>query len=211
MARLVGVPHFLTEASCDEEKDDNSAFRRAKRNDDDGQSLRITQVAAVKRMQKQFLGHILRRTVNSKDWKEEPLVKLPPYKEIIGVLTLTERETIIIQERAEAARARCVECLPVEIHSHSFFSVVTANETGQLQTRVSHECLSFIVVLTVRHRNFTTSTELRYPTHRKILTRPFLALLRSKIGSWSSPPRWMSVPKSASTTCLVMTSQTWNL
>jgi hypothetical protein len=108
MARLIGVRHFLTEASWIEEKDDNSNYRKAKKLDDGGQSLRLAQIEAVTRMQKQFSGHILRRTANSANWKGDPLIKLPPLKHIIGVLNLTERESNIIQERAEGARARCV-------------------------------------------------------------------------------------------------------
>ena len=106
MARLIGVRHFLTEASWNEEKDDNTSFRRARKADDDGESLRLAQVQAVLRMQKQLSGHILRRTAHSSDWKGELLIKLPPLKHIVGLLKLTTRENSIIQERAEDARAR---------------------------------------------------------------------------------------------------------
>jgi hypothetical protein len=106
MARLLGVPHFLTDTSWSEEKDDVASFRKAKKLDDDGQSLRLAQIEAVVRLQRQFAGHILRRTATSVNWKGEPLVKLPPLKHIIGVLKLTDRESKIIQERAEGARAR---------------------------------------------------------------------------------------------------------
>jgi hypothetical protein len=108
MARLIGIPHFRTEASWVEEKDDNSSFRKARKQDDDGQSLRLAQITAVTRMQRQFSGHILRRTANSMNWKGEALVMLPPLKHIVGILTLTPREHGIIQDRAESARARCV-------------------------------------------------------------------------------------------------------
>jgi TATA-binding protein-associated factor len=115
---MLGVSKFLTEASWGEEKEDSSSIARAKKNDDDGLSLRVTQIAAVKRMQSQFHGHILRRTSNSMDWKGDPLIQLPPYKEIIGLLDLTERETNIIQERAELARARYVADSHVKFIAH---------------------------------------------------------------------------------------------
>ena len=106
MARLLGVPHFLTEASWDEEKGDNALFRKARKADDDGKSLRLAQIDAVSRMRRQISGHILRRTAKSNNWKGEPLIDLPPLKHIIGILKLTTRENNIIQERAEDARAR---------------------------------------------------------------------------------------------------------
>ena len=109
MARMIGVPHFRTDASWQEEKDDNTAFRRAKKLDDDGQSLRLAQLSTVLRMQGQFSGHILRRTATSINWKGDPLIKLPPLKHIPGILILTERERNIIQECAESARARYVQ------------------------------------------------------------------------------------------------------
>lgn len=110
MARLIGVPYFVSEASLDEEKADNATYRKAKKMDDDGQSLRQAEIAAVIRMQRQFVGHILRRTSDSKNWLGKPLIELPPATHIIGILTLTEREEGIMQERAEAARARLVNC-----------------------------------------------------------------------------------------------------
>jgi TATA-binding protein-associated factor len=97
-----------------EEKDDNAAFRRAKKLDDDGITLRQAQVDAVRRMQAQFAGHILRRTVDSQNWKGQTLLDLPPHKDILGILQLTEREKDIINARAEDARAR----LAVSFHFH---------------------------------------------------------------------------------------------
>lgn len=105
MGRLLGVPYFLTEQSIEDEKEDNSTFRRVKKYDDDGQALRKAQLTAVRRMQTQFLEHILRRTTASISWEGKPLISLPDPVEIIGVVTLTERETKIMQERAEEARA----------------------------------------------------------------------------------------------------------
>jgi len=108
MGRLLGVPTFLTQSSWNEEKEDASAIRKAKKADDDGQSLRMVQIPAVRRMQKQFTGHILRRTTDSRNWRDQTLLNLPPHKTIMGVLRLTSRETNIISERAEEAKARFV-------------------------------------------------------------------------------------------------------
>lgn len=108
MGRLIGVPHFLTEAAIEEEKNDNATARKARKLDDDGLSLRTCQVEAVRRMQKQFCGAVLRRTTDSRNWKGLTLLNLPPHREIMGILTLTERETEIIAERAEVAKERYV-------------------------------------------------------------------------------------------------------
>lgn len=105
MGRLLGVPYFLTQQSIDDEKEDNSTIRRAKKWDDDGQGLRKAQLTAVRRMQSQFMGYILRRTTTSVSWEGKPLILLPEPVEIIGVMSLTDREKKIIQERAEEARA----------------------------------------------------------------------------------------------------------
>lgn len=105
MGRLLGVPYFLTEESINDEKEDNSTFRRVKKFDDDGQELRKAQLTAVRRMQTQFLGHILRRTTTSVSWENKPLILLPDPIEITGVIQLTHRETKIMDERAEEARA----------------------------------------------------------------------------------------------------------
>jgi TATA-binding protein-associated factor len=137
MARLVGVPHFFTEQSYLEEKEDAAAIRRAKKLDDDGQSVRSLQVLSVRRMQKQFLGSILRRTTDSKNWNGQTLLDLPPHEDIMGVLTLTERETQIINERAEAAKARYgIRSWTFIPSSYTSYSIMSANETGRFQTRV---------------------------------------------------------------------------
>ncbi|RDB19056.1 Transcription regulatory protein SNF2 [Hypsizygus marmoreus] len=105
MGRLVGIPYFFTEASYIEEKSDAAAVRRAKKLDDDGEALLAEQLRAVKRLQGYCLGHFLRRTTESRDFEGKVLLPLPPYIEILGVLTLTERETKIVQTRAEDAKA----------------------------------------------------------------------------------------------------------
>jgi hypothetical protein len=105
MGRLVGTPYFFTEDSFSQEKEDTASVRRAKKLDDDGESLQAEQVQAVKRLQSHLKGNFLRRTTESLDHDLKPLLPLPPYKEILGTVTLTERETEIIQERAAAAKA----------------------------------------------------------------------------------------------------------
>lgn len=105
MGRLVGIPHFFTEAAYSEEKNDTTAIRRAKKLDDDGETLLVEQIQAVKRLQSHLLGHFLRRTTGSIDYAGKPLLPLPPYVEILGVLALTQRENDIIKARAEAAKA----------------------------------------------------------------------------------------------------------
>ena len=105
IGRIIGVQNFLTADSIQEQKDDTAAYRKAKKQDDDGESLRVAEVLAVKRMQAQFSGHILRRTTDSIDWRGGSLLDLPPHETIAGVLELTKRETDIIQKRAEDARS----------------------------------------------------------------------------------------------------------
>ena len=51
MGRLVGKSHFFTEAAFSQEKDDAASVQRAKKPDDDGETLLAEQVQAVKRLQ----------------------------------------------------------------------------------------------------------------------------------------------------------------
>ncbi|KAF9441652.1 hypothetical protein P691DRAFT_683240 [Macrolepiota fuliginosa MF-IS2] len=105
VARLVGIPHFFTEETFIEEKSDAARFRRAKKLDDDGESALAEQVQIVKRLQDHCEGHFLRRTARSHDVDGQVLLELPPYIEIVGTLVLTERETSIMKERSEFAKA----------------------------------------------------------------------------------------------------------
>lgn len=141
MARLAGVPHFRTEASWNEEKDDLALLRRAKKMDDNGVSLRKAQIESVLRMKNQFKGYILRRTTDSLTWDNQTILNLPPHKDILGVLTLTAREKAIIEERARAAKERYVsiKCHKTAAHNSSH-SVMSANESGKFLTTV---CSSF--------------------------------------------------------------------
>lgn len=104
----MGIPHFFTEESFIEEKSDVAKFRRAKKLDDDGETLLTEQLQVVRRLQGYCQGNFLRRTATSRDWEGKVLLPLPPYIEIIGVLNLTERERTIIEERSEAAKAAYV-------------------------------------------------------------------------------------------------------
>lgn len=106
IGRLIGVPHFLTAQSVEEQKEDAAAYRRAKKLDNSGQALKTAEILAVRRMQAQFSGCMLRRTTDSVDWKGDGLLSLPPHKAIVGVLELTAREVDIIKKRAEDARSR---------------------------------------------------------------------------------------------------------
>ncbi|GLB36948.1 putative aortic smooth muscle cell differentiation [Lyophyllum shimeji] len=105
MGRLVGIPHFSTEAAFEEEREDASAVRRAKKLDDDGEAVQFEQTQAVKRLQGHLTGHFLRRTTESEDFQGNILIPLPPYKEIMGILNLTERERKIITDRTETVKA----------------------------------------------------------------------------------------------------------
>jgi TATA-binding protein-associated factor len=55
-------------------------------------------------MAEHFGDYIIRRTVDSKDWEGKSLLDLPPFKLILGVVEITEREMGIILQLAEAAK-----------------------------------------------------------------------------------------------------------
>ncbi|KAG6852776.1 hypothetical protein C0991_009199 [Blastosporella zonata] len=93
MFRLAGVPHFFTEDCWIEEKEDLTAQRRAKKLDDDGETLLAENLRIVLRLQNHGQHHFLRRTTESKDWRGETLVAIPPYREIIGIINLSEKES----------------------------------------------------------------------------------------------------------------------
>jgi TATA-binding protein-associated factor len=118
-----------------EEREDASTLRKAKSMDDDGISKKIANIETVRQMKTQFSGHIIRRTPASLDWQGNPLLTLPPHKDVIGILTLTQREIDIINERAKIAKARYVIRFP-EYSILTFLSVISANESGKFLTRV---------------------------------------------------------------------------
>ncbi|KAJ4463203.1 P-loop containing nucleoside triphosphate hydrolase protein [Lentinula lateritia] len=119
LARLIGIPHFMTKDSAEEAKEDAAAIRKAKKADDDGLTLQQVQIRAVRRIQTQFLGHVLRRTIDSQNWSGERLLALPPFKTIVGVLTLSDREMEILVQRQQDAQA----------------NASTGNEAGKFTTR----------------------------------------------------------------------------
>ncbi|KAF9470636.1 hypothetical protein BDN70DRAFT_901952, partial [Pholiota conissans] len=113
MARLTGIPHFTTEYAWAEEKEDGCALRRARKDapadydpldDNDEDPVRICQVSIAQRIQRQTRGHLLRRTVDSKDWRGNPLIPLPPCKIVHVTLDLTPRELEIITKNGQALK-----------------------------------------------------------------------------------------------------------
>jgi SNF2 family DNA or RNA helicase len=119
MGRLVGVPHFLTQEALDEEKADLSSLRRAKTGDSEDavagsdNDILECQMAIAHRMQKQFMGRILRRTTDSKDWEGKPLISIPPHEEIRIIVKPTEREMDIISELSDDVKDRYAIFNPV--------------------------------------------------------------------------------------------------
>lgn len=115
MGRLTGVAHFFTEDAHQEEKNDAMDLRKARKeqmlddydendNLNDGEPVKLCQYSIAQRMQGQFEGRVIRRTIDSKDWRGESLLKLPPYKSIHAILDLTERETALIEAKAEKVK-----------------------------------------------------------------------------------------------------------
>ena len=117
MGRMTGILHFLTQYAWEEEKEDTRALRRARKEapdnynpleDSDDDPVKACQVAIAQRMQKQTAGHLLCRTVNSKDWQGNPLVSLPPCKIVHVTLDLTPRELEIITSSGQALKEKSV-------------------------------------------------------------------------------------------------------
>ncbi|KXN81812.1 Chromatin-remodeling complex ATPase chain isw-1 [Leucoagaricus sp. SymC.cos] len=122
MGRLVGIPHFLSEVAWVEEKNDASRLRKAKKLDDDGDAVQAENLQVVRRLQNHCIGHFLRRTTGSVDWQGRVLIPLPEYKEIIGVINLTERETKIIEQRSQSAKAAIFSAsTAARIHTKKFY------------------------------------------------------------------------------------------
>ncbi|KAJ3963543.1 P-loop containing nucleoside triphosphate hydrolase protein, partial [Lentinula raphanica] len=119
LARIIGIPHFLTEASVLESREDAAALRRAKKVEDDGNTVQDMQISIVRRIQTQFHGYVLRRTGCSLDNAGKTLLNLPPYKQIVGILSLTDRENEILNQHAEDAKA----------------NVIAGNDTGKFLTQ----------------------------------------------------------------------------
>lgn len=115
MGRLVGLPHFMSEAAFIEEKNDAADIRRTKRDQaeefdaltfEDNPLTKLAQVKIALRIQEQFEDRVIRRTIDSLNWKGEPLINLPPYTTIMIHLDVTEREMQVIAILAEQVRER---------------------------------------------------------------------------------------------------------
>jgi len=63
-------------------------------------TLRVCQVTIATRMNLQFDGRVIRRSLDSLDWQGKPLLNLPPCIIIHGCLDLTKREIDIIEDIA---------------------------------------------------------------------------------------------------------------
>lgn|ERR1700735_4088127 len=111
MGRLVGLEHFFSEVAFAEERTDASDIRRARgfaSEEDEDDAVQLCQKQIAQRMQQRFQGHMLRRTTGSLDWKGQPLITLPPYKELAVIVKPTEREMSIISELADRVKERYV-------------------------------------------------------------------------------------------------------
>lgn len=112
MGRLVGIPFFHSDAALSEEKADSSAIRRAKNCSADldvvTQAVQECQATIALRMQGQFEGRILRRTGESVDWRDQPLISLPPYEETMVIVTPTAREMDILSVFSDDVKERYV-------------------------------------------------------------------------------------------------------
>lgn len=117
MGRLTGVEHFFSEDAYQEEKNDSTNLRRARKeqiqddfddsdrdDDDSDNAIKLCQSSIAQRMQTQFQGRVIRRTIDSKDWQGNSLLNLPPYKSIHAILDLTERESALIAAKAEEVK-----------------------------------------------------------------------------------------------------------
>jgi len=105
LARLIGIEYFSTESCYEEEKEDAKRLHQVKKSNSKGHEVLAENLRVIRRHQQRILGHFLRRTTSSVDYTGTPLLNLPPYQEIVGLLKLTQREMDIITERAEDAKA----------------------------------------------------------------------------------------------------------
>jgi len=113
---LVGIKHFLGEHALTEEKQDAADLRKARAElppdfdylkadtFDDPLTLQQTKIAA--RMQAQFEKRIIRRTIDSLDWRGSPLIPLPKCHTITVDLKLDPREMDIIEVLAERVKKK---------------------------------------------------------------------------------------------------------
>jgi len=69
--------------------------------------VKLCQVLIAQRMQTQFESRIIRRTIDSLDYENKPILNLPLCHKIYGVLQLTERETVIMSTLVKYVKDRC--------------------------------------------------------------------------------------------------------
>ena len=105
MAHLMGIRHFFSKVSHTKEKEDASCLCRARKLEDSSEMLSCKQSKIVLRLQDHCHGNFLQRYSKSTTPTGCPLLSLPPYHEIIGLLKLTEQEMKIIEDHAEAVKA----------------------------------------------------------------------------------------------------------
>jgi len=114
----------MSETAWIEEKDDTANLRKAKRElpedydplldsdvagEDDGDDpLRVCQMKIVARMKTQFEDRVIRRSLDSVDWRGHQLLNLPECKIVHGRLDLTERELKIINDIAREIKEKYV-------------------------------------------------------------------------------------------------------
>jgi len=112
MGRLVGLPHFFTQAALDEEKNDSNDLRRAKvecaQEAGTKDSLKHLQVVIALRMQTQFRGRIIRRHKESKDYEGKIIQPLPGCISKTLLLKLTDHEMEIVTELADEVKEKSV-------------------------------------------------------------------------------------------------------
>ncbi|KAF5331786.1 hypothetical protein D9758_018091 [Tetrapyrgos nigripes] len=122
LGRLLDIPYFVSEASFADSKDYERSIRQAKKLDDDGKSVAKLMKAYVKKMHDQFQGHIIRRTSQSVKWNGQKLLDLPPLKQYMCYLDLTEREKSILHSKAKEARSNASTANELAVwHTKSFY------------------------------------------------------------------------------------------
>ena len=105
MGRLVGVDYFFEPVCLSTDQNDATELRRLRREENE-EEYREKQLANAARIQSQFEGRVIRRTLKSVDWMGRPLLDIPPYEAHMVYLDLTEREKTIIQTLTESVGDR---------------------------------------------------------------------------------------------------------
>lgn len=105
MGRIIGLPFFFSDEAYDQQQDDASNLRRARHartqlettSEESEDPVLLTQATAAKRMQEKFEKRIIRRTAQSLNLHNKPLISLPPLTVVHAILQLTDRELDIIE------------------------------------------------------------------------------------------------------------------